>query len=283
MYIIAEIGINANGDLKLAKDMISEAKACGADAVKFQKRSIDIVYTPEFLDSPRETTAGVLAKLPYGGKTQREQKVALEFTWDEYDEIDRHCKTVGIDWFGSAWDVESLHFLEMYRPKYHKIASPMVTNLAFVHEVAKLKRRVIMSTGMSMPADIHQALEIIKRSGQQPILMHCVSEYPTDPGHTYLMEISALKDYGYEVGYSGHESGTTPTIAAVGVGATYIERHFTLDRAMYGSDQPASLEPDGFRRIAACSRIAEMCLQYRPEGHVTDQEMENASKMRYWE
>ena len=148
MYIIAEIGINANGDLKLAKDMISEARNCGADAVKFQKRSVDIVYTPEFLDSPRETPPGVLAKLPYGGITQREQKDALEFSWDEYDQIDEHCRLVGIDWFASAWDADSLWFLEQYQPPYHKIASPMVTHLSFLAEVAKVHRPVIMSTGM---------------------------------------------------------------------------------------------------------------------------------------
>jgi len=298
MYIIAEIGINANGDLKLAKDMISEARNCGADACKFQKRSVDIVYTQEFLDSPRETPPGVLAKLPYGGTTQREQKHALEFSWDEYDQIDAHCRTVGIDWFGSAWDVDSLDFLEMYHPPFHKIASPMVTNLPFVRQVARLGRPVIMSTGMSYPQDIKRALDVLSYPSSKGIslapnspkiipgelvLMHCVSEYPVAPDQTFLMEIQALADYGYTVGYSGHESGTTPTIAAVGVGATYIERHFTLDRASYGSDQAASLEPDGFRRIAGCARIAEECLRYRPEEHLTAREIENAMKLRYWE
>ena len=198
MYIVAEGGINHNGDLQLCKDMISMAKNCGANAFKLQKRSINTVYTQEFLDSHRETPPGILKKLPNGGTTQREQKIALEFTWDDYDEIDRHCKTVGIDWFGSAWDLDSLWFLEQYNPPYHKIASPMVTNLEFIGEVAKLKRPVIMSTGMSYADNVRQAIDIFERHNVhvQLILMHCVSIYPCDPKLCNLMEIKWLKSYG---------------------------------------------------------------------------------------
>ena len=283
MYIIAEIGINHNGDINLAKDMISQAKACGADAVKLQKRDINTVYTPEFLDSPRETPPGVLKKLPNGGTTQREQKAALEFSWDEYDEIDRHCKAVDIEWFGSAWDVESLFFLESYHPPFHKIASPMITSHNFVAEVAKMKRAIIMSTGMSTGKQITDALSVIRNNGWfDIILMHCVSIYPCPPKLTNLMEIQALSDYGYQVGYSGHESGTTPTLVAMALGARYIERHFTIDRSMYGSDQSASLEPAGLRRICECARVIEDCL-LTPAARPHPQEMENAKKLRYWE
>jgi len=282
MYIIAEIGINANGDLKLAKDMISEARNCGADAVKFQKRSVDIVYTPEFLDSPRETPPGVLAKLPYGGITQREQKDALEFSWDEYDQIDEHCRLVGIDWFASAWDADSLWFLEQYQPPYHKIASPMVTHLSFLAEVAKVHRPVIMSTGMCTGQDTHRAIELFSRAGIELVLMHCVSIYPCPPRLCNLLEIQALKEHGYKVGYSGHESGIIPTLAAIVLGATFIERHFTLDRSMYGSDQSASMEPPGLKRIAEASHVIEECMLRQPQ-EVQPQEAINAVKMRYWE
>lgn len=283
MHIIAEIGINHNGDLQLAKDMISEAKACGADAVKFQKRDINTVYTPEFLDSHRDTPPGVLKKLPNGGTTQREQKTALEFGWDEYDEIDRHCKAVDIEWFASAWDVESLFFLESYHPPYHKIASPMLTHLNFVAEVAKTGRRVIMSTGMSNGKEVADALHVLRNNGgKNPVLMHCVSIYPCPPKLTNLMEIQTLVESGYEVGYSGHESGTTPTLVAMALGARYIERHFTLDRAMYGSDQSSSLEPAGLRRICECARVIEDCL-LTPAARPHPEELENAKKLRYWE
>jgi len=283
VYIIAEIGINHNGDINLAKDMISEAKNCGADAVKFQKRNIDFVYTQEFLEGPRDTPAGVLVKLPSGGTTQRQQKEALEFNRDEYQQIDEHCKAVDIDWFASSWDVSSLHFMDSFNPPYHKIASPMVTNKLFVEEVARLGRQVIISTGACMPQDTRKALDTLDRYGCKPVLMHCVLRYPNPPETTYLQEIGALKHYGYQVGYSGHESGTTPTIFACAVGATYIERHFTTDRSMYGSDQSASLEPDGFRRIVNAARLADACMQPRPIGFLHPDEIKNAAKMRYWE
>ena len=282
MYIIAEIGINHNGSIQLAKDLISEAKQCGANAVKFQKRDIDTVYTADFLKSPRITPPGVMAKLPNGGTTQREQKKALEFGWDEYDEIDRHCKFVGIEWSASAWDLDSLWFIENYAPPWHKIASPMLTNLEFVNEVAKLHRKTLISTGMSYAEDVRQALDIFRRHSTEIVLMHCVSIYPTPPKLCNLMEIQALAAHGYTVGYSGHESGTTPTLVAMAMGARYIERHFTLDRSMYGSDQSASLEPDGFRRICGAARVVEDCLT-TPSYEVHPQELENAKKMRYWE
>jgi len=283
MYIIAEIGINHNGDLALAKEMIDMAKGCGANAVKFQKRTIDVVYTPEFLSGPRETPPGVMKKLPFGGTTQRQQKEALELSQLDYDLIDMHCRTIGIDWFGSAWDLESLLFLNSYHPPYHKIASPMLTNLGFIEEVAKLGIKTIISTGMSLLQDIQNAVNIFDNHGTDFVLMHCISIYPCPPDMCNVGRIKYLQEQfpGIEIGYSGHESGISPTLAAIALGATYIERHITLDRTMYGSDQSASLEPKGLARVAEYAREIEKCLTPSIEMH--PKESANAKKLRYWE
>jgi len=212
MYFIAEIGINHNGDIGIAKELINMAKGCGANAVKFQKRQIDVVYTPEFLAEPRES--------PWG-TTQGDQKHGLEFGWDEYDEIDRHCKLLGIDWFASAWDIESLYFVDSFSPPYHKVASAMVTNKPFLASVASLKRPVIMSTGMSTTNEILDAVRIFREANVKLVVMHCVSVYPCNDEDCNIRNVEHLSGMlpGIKIGYSGHERGIQPTLAAIALGA----------------------------------------------------------------
>lgn len=240
-FIIAEIGINHNGDIKIAKDLIKLAKETGCDAVKFQKRTIDLVYSKELLDSPRES--------PWG-KTQRNQKEGLEFGFEEYREIDNYCRKLEIEWFISAWDLESQKFIRQFDCKYNKIASAMLTYVPLLKEVASEKKYTFISTGMSNVEQIDQAVEIF-RSYECPFeLMHCVSTYPMDDEDANLNCIESLRDrYKCNVGYSGHESGLAISYAATALGITSLERHITLDRAMYGSDQAASLEPVGLRSL----------------------------------
>ena len=282
MYLIAEIGINHNGDLKLAKDMISEAKHCGANAVKFQKRDVKTVYAKVYNDL-RETPPGELVKLMQGGETQWQQKQALELTWDEYDEIDRHCKIVNIDWFASAWDTDSLWFIEQYKPPYHKVASAIVTHIPFVVEVAKLGRQIIMSTAGSTYDEIRKAVNILRKYKVEHMLMHCVAIYPCPLEKCNLQRIHTLKSlFNCEVGYSSHESSVDGARDAISQGAGFIEVHFTLDRAMYGSDQAASLEPKGLREIAQHGRAHER-LNLVSSNEVDPKEMECMKKLRYFE
>lgn len=241
VFFIAEIGINHNGDLELAKELIDLAAECGCDAVKFQKRDIDLCYTQEFLDSPRES--------PWG-TTQREQKAGIEFGEEEYKVIDAYCKEKGIEWFASAWDMNSVQFLRQFDLKYNKIASAMMVYPEFLEEVASEGRYTFLSTGMCDAEQIDAAVEIFKKAGCPFEIMHCVSTYPMKSEDANLLCIPTLqKRYDCKVGYSGHESGLAISYAAVALGATSIERHITLDRAMYGSDQAASLEPAGLRQL----------------------------------
>jgi N-acetylneuraminate synthase len=245
-FFIAEIGINHNGDVSIAKDLIRLAKSAECNAVKFQKRTIDIVYTKELLDSPRES--------PWG-KTQREQKEALEFGLDEYKEINRFCRELEIDWFASAWDLESQKFLRQFNCKYNKIASAMLTYEPLLKEVASEKKYTFISTGMSGIEQIDKAVSIFKNAGCPFELMHCVSTYPMDDEDANLRCINTLRTrYQCNVGYSGHEAGLAISYGAAALGATSIERHISLDRAMYGSDQAASLEPGGLRMLVAAVR-----------------------------
>ncbi|HAK89669.1 MAG: N-acetylneuraminate synthase [Nitrospirae bacterium GWC2_46_6] len=246
LFIIAEIGINHNGDLGITKDLIKLAKETGCDAVKFQKRTIDIVYDKEMLDSPRES--------PWG-KTQRAQKEGLEFGLKEYKEIDSYCKELGIVWFASAWDIESQKFLRQFDCKYNKIASAMITYEPLLKEVASEKKYTFISTGMSDIENIDRAVEIFQEAGCAFELMHCVSTYPMDDEDANLLCINTLRDrYKCNVGYSGHEVGLAVSYAATALGITSLERHITLDRAMYGSDQAASLEPAGLRSLVGAVR-----------------------------
>jgi N-acetylneuraminate synthase len=272
--IIAEIGINHNGDINVAKNLILLAKNCGCYAVKFQKRTIDIVYSKEELDKPRES--------PWG-KTQREQKEGLEFSKKDYDEINVFCKKNNIIWFASAWDIPSLVFLDQYNLKYNKIASAMITHEEFLTEVAKRKRYTFISTGMSEYKVIDRAVEIFKDYRCEFELMHTVSAYPCPEDQLNLHLINDLKNrYKCKVGYSGHETSVSPTIVAACLGATSVERHITLDRSMYGSDQSASLEKKGLEELVNIIKKIPIVIGNK-EKNIFDCEIEVAKKLRYWE
>lgn len=252
IIIIAEIGINHNGSIKIAKQLIDVAKEAGADAVKFQKRTIDLVYTKEMLASPRES--------PWGN-TQRAQKEGLEFGVDDYRVIDRYCREKGIDWFASAWDLESQKLLRQFDTKYNKIASAMLVYEPLLRMVAEEKKHTFISTGMSKRADIDRAVAIFRNAGCPFELMHCVSTYPMDDENANLNRILSLRErYDCDVGYSGHEIGLAVSYAAAALGITSLERHITLSRAMYGSDQPASVEPSGYRMLVGAVRKIEKAM-----------------------
>ena len=272
--VIAEIGINHNGNLELAKKLIDVAKDAGCDAVKFQKRDLDIVYPQNVLDSPRDS--------PWGS-TQRDQKEGLEFGPEEYNLIDKYCLEVGMSWSASAWDLNSLQFIESYNPPFHKVASAMVTNEPFLSAVAKLGRITLISTGMSTIEQLDAAIDIFRAEKTPFVLLHTVSTYPTPEEDLNLAVISTLHErYGVPVGYSGHESSVSPSIAAATLGAVLIERHITLDRSMYGSDQAASLEPAGLRSLVGTIRKIPRLLGDGVKD-LAPGENEVASKLRYWE
>ena len=272
--IVAEIGINHNGDLEIAKKLIDMAKKCGCDAVKFQKRTIDIVYTKELLDEKRES--------PWG-TTQREQKEGLEFSEKEFDEINEYCKKINIEWFASAWDIPSLDFLDKYEPKSQKIASAMITNEEFLNAVATRKIHTYISTGMTTPSMIDKAINIFKGQNCDFTLMHSVSTYPCPPKKLNLKNIPFLKKkYKCKVGYSGHESSPAPSAFAASLGATCIERHITLDRTMYGSDQAASLEESGLKILVDTVRLLKVSIGNERTG-IYPEEVPIAKKLRYWE
>ena len=242
VFIVAEIGINHNGDVELAKKMIDVAKNAGCDAVKFQKRTVEKVYSKEVLDSPRDS--------PWG-KTTRDQKLGIEFGKREYDEIDRYCFLHDMEWYASAWDVDSQKFLRQYNLKHNKIASAMLTDYKLLETVAEEKKLTFISTGMSTMDEVRKAVEIFKKYDCPFELMHCNSAYPMDVSEANLLCIPALKkEFNCNVGYSGHEvAGYLVCVSAVLLGATSIERHMSLDRTLYGSDQVASLEPLGWIRL----------------------------------
>ena len=242
VFITAEIGINHNGDVEIAKKLIDMAKQCGCDAVKFQKRTVEKVYSKEVLDAPRES--------PWG-TTTKEQKLGLEFNKTEYDVIDSYCKEKQIDWYASAWDKDSQLFLRQYNLKYNKIASAMLTNLELAEMVADEGKKTFISTGMSTMDQIKQIVEIFRKKSCPFELMHSNSSYPMKLEEANLKCITTLKkEFDCDIGYSGHEvSSYVVCLAAVMLGATSIERHVTLDRSMYGSDQSASLEKPGLERL----------------------------------
>ena len=271
VFIIAEIGINHNGDIDIAKKLIDGAVFAGANAVKFQKRTIEDVYSKEELDKPRES--------PWG-TTVRDQKLGLEFGQKGYDEIDAHCKGKGIPWFASAWDLKSQHFLKQYDCKYNKVASAMLTYRALLEVIAEEQKHTFISTGMSTLEEIGKATEIFKKQKCPYELMHCNSAYPMRDEDANLRMIPVLeKKFNCKVGYSGHEVGLITTVAAVAVGATTIERHITLDRAMYGSDQAASVEVMGFYRLVDYVRTVESALG-EPKKIITPTEEAIKKKLR---
>ncbi len=271
-FLIAEIGINHNGDLELAKQLILEAKDAGFNAVKFQKRSVEIVYSQLFLNSPRES--------PWG-KTQRDQKNGLEFSKIQYDEIDRICKEVGIHWFASAWDLESQYFLAQYDLAYNKIASPLLGHKPLLKRVASEKKLTFISTGMSTLNEIDEVVEIFRNNNCPFELMHCNSTYPMKETDANLLCIPLLRSrYGVNVGYSGHESSLIKVcVAAVALGATSLERHITLDRTMYGSDQASSIEVYALKNFVDSIRKVPLILG-SGEKNLSASELEARKKLR---
>ena len=252
IFIIAEIGINHNGDVDVAKQLINGAKEAGADAVKLQKRTVDQVYSKEFLDSQRQS--------PWG-TTQRNQKEGLELSLDDYREIANHCWQKKIEWFAPAWDIESLYFLRQFDLKYNKVASSMIVYEDFLRELASERKHTFISTGMSTLKDIDKAVEIFHKAGCPFELMHCISTYPMADEDANLNCIKTLQQrYQCDVGYSGHEVGLAVSYAAAALGITSLERHITLNRAMYGSDQAASVEITGFRNLVGAVRKIEKAM-----------------------
>jgi len=270
-FIIAEIGINHNGDMKIAKKLINGAVKAGCSAVKFQKRTLDAVYSKEDLDRPRES--------PWG-TTNRQQKEGLEFDKKQYDDIDQHCRSKGIEWLASAWDIESQLFLRQYDLKYNKVASAMLTHRKLLEAIAEEGKHTFISTGMSTIEQIEKAVQVFKDHNCPFELMHCNSTYPMQPENANLKTMNTLRDtFGCDVGYSGHETGLAVSMAAAALEATSIERHITLDRSMYGSDQSASLELVGLRKLVKNIRAIESALGDGIKV-VAEQESAIASKLR---
>lgn len=271
VFVIAEIGINHNGDMDIAKKLIEWAVLSGCDAVKFQKRTVDKVYTKEYLDSYRES--------PWG-TTQRAQKEGLEFGKDEYDEIDRFCREHHIEWFASAWDIDSQKFLRRYDLNYNKIASAMLVNDELLREVASEGKYTFIGTGMSTFEEIDHAVNIFRQYRCPFELMHCNSTYPMPKDEANLRLIPVLKEkYGCKVGYSGHETGRIVSTSAAALGASSIERHITLDNTMYGSDQAASLNVEDLLRLVKDIRLIETILG-DGEKVLSEKELATREKLR---
>tara|TARA_B100000378_G_scaffold275758_1_gene272384 strand:+ start:609 stop:1439 length:831 start_codon:yes stop_codon:yes gene_type:complete len=272
VFITAEIGINHNGDIEIAKKLIDIAKQCGCDAVKFQKRTVEKVYSKDVLDAPRES--------PWG-ETNREQKLGLEFNKQEYDEIDSYCKQKKIEWYGSAWDLDSQLFLREYDLKHNKVASAMLTNLELLKMIAEEKKHTFISTGMSTMEQISNAVKIFRDVDCPFELLHTNSTYPMKLEEANLKCIETLrKEFDCDVGYSGHETTSyLICIAAVMLGATSIERHITLDRSMYGSDQSASLEKAGLERLTRDIKRLDVILGDGVK-RVSDSEISIMKKLR---
>ncbi|OGC10908.1 N-acetylneuraminate synthase [candidate division WOR-1 bacterium RIFOXYC2_FULL_37_10] len=247
-YFISEIGINHNGDVNIAKKLITVAAASGCNAVKFQKRNPELCVPVSQRDIVRET--------PWGNMTYFEYRKRVEFEKNEYDEIERFCKEIGITWFASAWDMDSVDFLEKYNIPCYKIPAAKLTDDALLKHVRKQGRSIILSTGMSSLEQLDHAVDILQKNDL--ILLHCCSAYPASYEDLNLRVIPFLKDrYQVPVGYSGHETGLATSVAASVMGACVIERHITLDRAMWGSDHAASLEPNGLNRLMRDIRLVE--------------------------
>jgi len=248
IFIIAEIGINHNGDLNIAKKLIDSAANAEFDAVKFQKRNVEKVYSKEFLDSPRET--------PWG-TTQRDQKLGLEFGKREYQEINRYCKEKKIKWSASAWDLESQEFISSFDVEFNKLASPMLGHKPLVKKIAIERKKTFISTGMATLTELDEVIDIFKKEKCPFEIMHCNSTYPLPVDEANIMCIQTLKKrYNCNVGYSGHESTLLQVcVTAAALGATSIERHITLDRAMYGSDQAASIEVGVLKNFVTTIRM----------------------------
>ncbi len=249
-FVIAEIGINHNGDMALCKKLIDAAVEAGCDAVKFQKRTVEVVYTAEELARPREN--------PFG-PTNGDLKRGLEFGKEQYAEIDAYCKAKNILWFVSCWDEGSVDFMEQFDPPCYKIASASLTDDGLLKRHKATGRPIIVSTGMSTLEQIDHAVEVLGK--KNVVILHCTSTYPSKLEELNLNCIPAFVErFGVPIGYSGHEVGLAPTFAAVVLGACVVERHITMDRSMWGSDQAASVEPQGIMRLVKDIRAFEACL-----------------------
>jgi N-acetylneuraminate synthase len=268
-YIVAEIGINHNGDLNIAKKLIDASIEAGCNAVKFQKRTIEIVYTAEELLRPRES--------PFGS-TNGDLKRGLEFNQEQYNEIDQHCRTHGIHWFASAWDEPSVDFIAKFNPPCYKVASASLTDDNLLRRYRSYNKPIILSTGMSTLDQIDHAIQVLGK--ENLIILHCTSTYPANLGELNLKAIPKLMErYDVPVGYSGHEVGLYTSLAAAVLGACFIERHITLDRAMWGSDQAASVEPQGFVRLIKDIRAVETAMG-DGEKRIYDSEIPIMKKLR---
>lgn len=249
-YVLAEIGINHNGDTQIAEKLIDVAAFAGCEGVKFQKRTIEIVYTPEELAKPRET--------PFG-ETNGDLKRALELGPAEYEQIDEYCRRKSIAWTASCWDEGSVDFIDRFDPPFYKIASASLTDDALLRHTRAKGKPIVLSTGMSTLDQIDHAVDVLGK--EDLVLLHCCSAYPSQYADLNLRAIPALRErYGVPVGYSGHETGIASSVAAVVLGACMVERHVTLDRSMWGSDQAASLEPNGIMRVIRDIRLVETAL-----------------------
>ena len=249
-FVLAEIGINHNGDAQIARKLIDVASFAGCEGVKFQKRTIDVVYTPEELAKPRET--------PFGD-TNGDLKRGLEFGQAEYREIDAYCRNKPIAWTASCWDEASVDFIDRFDPPFYKIASASLTDDALLRHTRARGKPIVLSTGMSTLDQIDHAVEVL--GTEDLVLLHCCSTYPAQYAELNLRVIPALRArYGVPIGYSGHETGIASSVAAATLGACIVERHVTLDRSMWGSDQAASLEPNGIMRVVRDIRLVEAAL-----------------------
>ncbi len=274
IIVIAEIGINHNGSLNLAKKLMSLAKASGCDLVKFQKRNPEIT-TPD-------DKKNILRETPWGRITYLQYKKKIEFGKKEYDVINKYAKKIKIDWFASAWDLESQKFLRRYKFKFNKIASAMLTNIRLLEVVSKERKRTFISTGMSTIKEIDTAVKIFKKNKCDFVLMHSVSSYPSPEKDLNLKLLEKFKKkYRCDVGYSGHEPTLSPTIGACYLGAKVVERHVTLDRTMWGTDQSASLSPDGLRNLV---RTVKKIPSILGDGikKITLEEKKKIKELRYW-
>lgn len=275
IFIIAEAGINHNGDLSIAKQLIDMAVDAGCDAVKFQKRDPDVCVPQKMKNVMRET--------PWGEITYLEYKKRIEFGREEYDEIDRYCKKLGILWSASAWDLNSLEFLDKYDLPFHKVASALGTYQVFLEKVASRKILTYASVGMCNYDQIDNIVSVFNRYNCPLILLHTVSTYPAKESDLNLLMIKSLKDrYGLPVGYSGHEASVSPSIIASVIGAVVVERHITLDRAMWGTDHSASLELAGLKQLVNSIRKINVVSGDGVKREIPE-EKSIASKMRYWE
>ena len=269
-YVIAEIGINHNGDIEIAEKMIRAAKEAGVDAVKFQKRTPLLCVPPEERSKMRET--------PWGYITYLEYREHVEFGQKEYARIDALCKELGIDWFASVWDEEAIDFLEQFDPIAYKVPSASLTDTGLIDKLNSTGRPIILSTGMSTMEQIRESVAHFDMN--KLALTHATSAYPCDPSELNLRMVETLtKEFDCPVGYSGHEVGLIPSVVAVGLGASIVERHFTLDRSMWGTDQSASVEPGGMERLVKYIRVTEQALGDGVK-KVYDSELPSLKKLR---